>query len=407
MTQPDELAGIAPGSILLHVGLPKTGTTALQTTLAHRRPKLAEHGVVYPGTQRNHRHAIYDRGGLGTRFGEDLVAPAGSGSRRPWHELLNEVSSAGDARVVISHESMSKLDLDARRGLIRDFDRAPHVVITLRNLAATLPSSYQQRVKIGRTPSFDTWLHWVLDVDPWEPGATEGGKGFDFGRAVRSWVDVVGAENVTVVALDPANRGLVPRTFEHLLGVPDGMLEPKEMTGRGLNRGLTVPEVALVRALNRELHKIEQFTWNHYEQLVIGGPVHQLLTERTPPADEPALAPPEWAVDRAVTIAERACSDIGTSGVRVVGDLDTLTARVPANDLGVTPVTDIPLDIARIALMGSILPSAGLVPARDASRSLTTRRPTLGAVEFVPSRVLADQLRRKVVARAKRRLKRS
>ncbi len=37
------------GEVLLHIGPPKTGTTALQHSLAQARPQLKAQGVLYPG----------------------------------------------------------------------------------------------------------------------------------------------------------------------------------------------------------------------------------------------------------------------------------------------------------------------------------------------------------------------
>lgn len=41
---------IAPGAVLAHVGMPKTGTTAIQMALSAVRDKLVANGVVIPGT---------------------------------------------------------------------------------------------------------------------------------------------------------------------------------------------------------------------------------------------------------------------------------------------------------------------------------------------------------------------
>ena len=38
--------------VFLHVGLPKTGTTYVQTVLWRNRAALAEQGLVYPGPRR-------------------------------------------------------------------------------------------------------------------------------------------------------------------------------------------------------------------------------------------------------------------------------------------------------------------------------------------------------------------
>ena len=52
------IAPIGQGEVLLHVGLHKTGTTALQVALSDARPVLPEHGVKYPGKGLYHHRAI-------------------------------------------------------------------------------------------------------------------------------------------------------------------------------------------------------------------------------------------------------------------------------------------------------------------------------------------------------------
>ena len=60
---PDRLPHAAPlpaDVIGLHIGIHKTGTTALQAALADARPELTTHGVLYPGrrtAQHGHPHA--------------------------------------------------------------------------------------------------------------------------------------------------------------------------------------------------------------------------------------------------------------------------------------------------------------------------------------------------------------
>jgi len=54
---------IPENSVLLHVGLPKTGTTALQNAAANQRAALLEHGVRYPGDRHNHSNASFSVAG--------------------------------------------------------------------------------------------------------------------------------------------------------------------------------------------------------------------------------------------------------------------------------------------------------------------------------------------------------
>lgn len=83
---------LPPRARLLHVGLMKTGTTALQQAASRRRRVLLRHGVRYPGHRYNHRQAalalLRRRGGRGR-------------SERPddWDELLAEVAAERQRRI--------------------------------------------------------------------------------------------------------------------------------------------------------------------------------------------------------------------------------------------------------------------------------------------------------------------
>jgi hypothetical protein len=91
---------LPPGAVLAHVGIHKTGTTAIQSVLAQQREVLASHGVVYPGEQVNHHKAAMAL--TGTRWG----AVEREGRPVPpihWSNLVTAVRRTSD-RVVISSE---------------------------------------------------------------------------------------------------------------------------------------------------------------------------------------------------------------------------------------------------------------------------------------------------------------
>jgi hypothetical protein len=55
----DQVPALPEDSVLLHVGVHKTGTTAIQAALANARPELVKSGVLYPGKrQAQHRSAM-------------------------------------------------------------------------------------------------------------------------------------------------------------------------------------------------------------------------------------------------------------------------------------------------------------------------------------------------------------
>ena len=85
--------------VYLHIGLPKTGTTYLQTAMWHNRPLLRERGFLYPGRSRmeHYRASQEVRGVPPARLG----AHAGA-----WQRLLDELAAWPDDGLV-SHEFFS------------------------------------------------------------------------------------------------------------------------------------------------------------------------------------------------------------------------------------------------------------------------------------------------------------
>ena len=71
--------------VYVHVGLPKTGTTFLQTTMWHNRAQLAAQGFLYPGEKRmDHFHASNAVRGRRLTFRADNEA-ADAGARMVTH----------------------------------------------------------------------------------------------------------------------------------------------------------------------------------------------------------------------------------------------------------------------------------------------------------------------------------
>lgn len=373
MTSPDELDAIPLGSVLLYAGLAKTGTTSMQTTLARLRPELRDLGVVYPGTAVNHRHEFRVFGDLRLHFGDRWVTSITDQHRAQWRSLVEETRAANEQRVILAHESAARFSVEKRLALPEALGRPVHVVITVRNLADALPSSYQEKVKMGRTTSFRDWLEQTLELDPWSEDAKGATRLLDYGRDARQWAEAVGAENVTVIALDPHRREIVPRAFERMLALPEGVLEPGPMTGQSSNRSLTAAETALLLGVNRVVDEYPQFTWEQYWRWVLDGPVASILSQRVPPADEVRMSPPQWAVDRAQEIARHCNDELAALGIRVVGDPATLATGTVANDVDPDDITTMPADLSITAVAGAVL-LPGLMPEPPEGRVARLRR---------------------------------
>ncbi len=363
---------------LFHIGPPKTATTAVQTAAAERREALLAHGVRYPGRARSHRTAMAafvgrPLGWVATSGGEAAAPP-----RRYWDELHDEIEADRTRRVLFGHEYAAGADDETARRFADAIGPRVHVVVTLRSYAAMLPSIWQEHNKAGNGEAFDDWLDRNLARPRTRRTIDRFHVRHDQGQLVRRWAAAVGAGNLTVVVVDPADRRLVLEAFERMLGLPDGFLGDAD-GGDRTNRSMSVPEIELLRRLNVLLREHE-IPWHEYERLVVEGAAARLLRERTPAEDEPRLRLPGWAADRADEEAARHVAEVAASGVRVVGDLAALAAPAPRRSVSEQDHREagqVPVDAA-VAALGGLL-SAALGRGSDfvpngASRPLVQRR---------------------------------
>lgn len=393
---------LPPTVRLFHIGPQKTGTTALQTAAAARRPQLMAHGVLYPGRTVNHRLAIASLvgKGIGWKAAADGT-PTEPPPRQHWNDLVAEVNSYPDRRAWFGHEYAA----GAKTGVIREvrdtFGDDLHILITLRSVARMLPSIWQETNKAaGNRGTFDRWLRRALT-----PG-TEVNQivqtRHDQGALVRRWADVVGEKKVTVVVLNPRDHDFLPHAVEQLLDLPAGLLANAEKEEHAANRSLTATEVELLRQFNRRFRGYDTTPAEH-ELVMIRGIAPRVLGYREPPSDEPRLAMPDWAADLADDAALRNADAVAASGVRVLGDLDNLRLparrrRDPAEDH--RTATDVPMELAVEAMLGV----AAVALGRDPGFRRTPERPM--SLASVPAKTLAAELSRRGAGRAARLVRR-
>ena len=368
-------------SCLLHIGPPKTGTTALQAAFWAAREAALAQGVRYAGWSRHTGKAVTAVARYAPVPGVDEPPTIGL-----WHDLANEVRRAREPRVVLSSEFFSYATDAAAKRIVGDLEPArAHVVVTLRPLARILPSAWQQYVKNGLRIGYEGWLDAMLNGSPdgvtptfWQQERHD--------ALVARWAGVVGEDRVTVVVADDHDHGWLLRTFERLTGLREGTLAPVSDLA---NRSLTRAEVEAIRALN-ERARAEGFTPLQIDRIIRADAAQYLMTRAPGPA-EARIATPQWALDRAGEIAREMAADIAATGVRVVGDLASLTTVPEARDEP-GPEADAPLspEIAAWLAMGMY---------RAGHRSLETD------LERVPTARLASALVRQVRRAATRRLR--
>ncbi|HVX55532.1 hypothetical protein [Nocardioides sp.] len=360
MSDLGELAPVPAGSVLLHIGPHKTGTTALQNALRAARDDLLAQGVRYAGT-RSSRDAEAARHAIGRRTVRDEATAEAAAAA--WREVRDRLNDASVPRRAFSSESLANADDQGAARVVGDLGPA-EVVITVRALADVLPSQYSQFVQRGlATAEYPRWVEAVLARDESVPTVRAFWRRHSHDAHVRRWGAVVGMEHVTVLVVDDRDRDFLPAAFERLLALRPGTLA--ERIGRvRANRSLTAAETELVRrwhlecaAAGLDREQVRRWTWRACDR----------LRAVDPRPTAPRLALPAWAVEQANARAAEAATSIAASGARVVGDLGRLSAATARPGAITEPVRAIDTRLAADFAVGLALHSDAQVAARLAT----------------------------------------
>jgi hypothetical protein len=331
--------------VVAHVGFHKTGTTALQESFSKNSGVLKNLGIIYPdfGQKAHHRAAwalagrIWgwkNRGGVQTPIAE-------------WQKIVKSIKK-NRGTTLISSEFFCELDEEKINKFKTDIKVEDiTIVFTLRPLVKLLSSSYQQYLKYGLTPTYEEWLHSVLD----EPGISKLTPTFwkrhEHGRVVSQWAKVFGPENVKVVVADETQPTAIFEAFNSILGIPAGTL--RQIEGTASNRSLTYEEICLLLEVNKNFPKKRD--WSEYEIYIREGAIKHLTDKVKVSKDAEKLLTPQWAFDKAREIGAASMRELESSGVKVIGSLDNFpNAQIPIGDN--SEITHVSLGAAAQALIG-------------------------------------------------------
>ncbi len=418
MTAPNDTEDllVPAGTRLLHIGPQKTGTTAIQVAMNRSRAELREHGVVFPGKSTRPRLAVWSL--LGT--------PDGRPQPRieHWHGLVREVEEAGDLRVCVSTEDWARTDLEGARQVVSGLggDRA-HVVATARRLDKLLPSQWQQRVKMRRTTlTYEQWLEVVLRDHSDDPVWQNVWVPHDIGSLVDRWTEAAGSrERFSLIVADESDRGFLPRTFEQLLGLPDGLLNLAETEVLNQSRG-----IGRIEVIRRLTLAFEENDWPE-EIFPAGGPMRVRLTDELKSAapwpnelSVPTL--PGWAAERVAELSAARADLVKSLDVRVIGNPDNL--RMPPalsdaapHDEPIMVSSELAARAVEVAIDGALARHHELISERDREierlRKRVARlrarqgapeaaRATSRSVDQLGARELVDVLRQRGTRRLRR-----
>lgn len=168
-------------TVFVHIGLYKTGSTAIQKFLTDNAAHLRRDGLIYPRTFRDRiaHHSI-----------PRLLQ---KGAHIPWDDLQNELA-ATDKAIISSEDFGAVGSPNAWKHLRDNLPGTVKILCYLRRQDEMLESMYNQHLKMGGTKSLDDFKRDVLCQ-------------LDYRVRLQRLTDVFGAENIIV---RPYNKGKTP-----------------------------------------------------------------------------------------------------------------------------------------------------------------------------------------------------
>ncbi|MBW6419753.1 hypothetical protein [Celeribacter sp. PS-C1] len=166
--------------LVLHVGMPKTGSSALQKWFATSRAHLLTQGVLYPQSNKNKSHPFLslplDFEADGQRLLVDEIGrsqiKADQVFEKTWTALEAEIRVTSPETVVLSTEYLFKrIGNKGRERLLRAIDRTfseTKIAIYVRQPSKFYASHVQQRIKHSATLPAIQPVSWRRKIEAWE-----------------------------------------------------------------------------------------------------------------------------------------------------------------------------------------------------------------------------------------------
>ncbi len=207
--------------VVVHIGLPKTATSYLQTIIWSNRDALRGAGVLVPGRERRD-HLWSSR----VVREDPKLARKPERHRTAWRRVRDELSTLGvsGGTGLVSHEFFAAASADQARRMVADLEDdlgagTVEVVVTAREPLGLFTASWQESLKNGSTTPM---AHYGAGESS-DPLAIWDWRTLDLRLVLERWAAAVPAERTHVIVLDPsAHREDVWRRFADVLAIdPD------------------------------------------------------------------------------------------------------------------------------------------------------------------------------------------
>ena len=297
--------------VFVHIGLPKTATTYLQTILWANEEVVRDRGLLLPGRERRDHlwasRVVREDPDRATRPQREHAA---------WERIRSDLA-AWDGDGLVSHEFFAAARAAQATAMVEALAPAEvHVVVTAREPLGLFTASWQESLKNRSTVPMAEYSR----TEAKSPQVIWNWRTLDLRLVLRRWSKAVPAERIHVLPLDPhAERDEIWRRFAGVVGLdPDGV----DVSSSFPNQSMGVVEAELLRRVNEHLGDFrEAFDRGVYIRTF-------LADERLVPRGGERFWPEPDQIDDCRSRGDQAIDYLAAHPFDVVGDPELL--RVPA-----------------------------------------------------------------------------
>lgn len=358
--------------VLLHIGLPKTATSYLQTIIWSSREQLRADGLLVPGRERrDHLWA--------SRIVRESPVVQGSPERErtAWDRLRADVEAwPGDA--LISHEFFAAASAEQAHEMVAALAPAQvHLVVTAREPLGLFTASWQESLKNRETTPMADYA--AVESD--HSSAVWNWRTLDLRLVLQRWGGVVPPGRVHILPLGGPDqpREEIWHRFAGVLGL-DG--SAYDLSGSFPNESMGVAEAETLRRINAHLDSFETpFDRGVYIRTI-------LADERLVPRRGERFWPEPEQIEECRRRGEDAIAFIEERGFDVVGDVERLRVPLELPDRR-TPASVSDAEVAEVAVA---LSATMLSDVRELRNEVKALRRRLRQQERAASRPLVRRL---------------
>lgn len=316
-----------PPVVFLHIGAMKTGTSYLQNLMIANKERLENAGYLFPGEAWSHQVRGAQEVLRRTRRDPRVRAEA----RGAWSALVREVLEHDGAAAIVSVEFLSFAGRAAAKRVLRSLDAAEvHVVLTVRDVTAIIPSRWPTEVHNGSTISWRAYTRRLRAgamvprlgrLSP-HPTVRRFSLAQDIERILRVWGRLVPPEHLHVVTVPTrdVDRRLLWHRFASVVGVDPEVCSESPQSA---NESLGYPSTELLRRVNRHLGRMRP---TDYNPTIKEGMALRTLADRR--GQESRARLDRVTFEFGLAWNARARDAIVRSGAHLVGGLDDLPVHL-------------------------------------------------------------------------------